>query len=574
MAICIPDPEIVTPTSKAEARLYAALCEQLDDDFLVLHSVAWISKPIGQGARDGEADFVIAHPRLGLLVIEVKGGEVSLDYERLQWTSRDRNGVLHDIKNPFDQAKGAKFSALEKLKESPIWQRLKLGRIPLAHAAFLPDIDNGQRLAGPDAPAALIGDRGDMGSLAAWVANAIGYWRAEPGAGAATLGPNGVAAVRQIFARIVSTRALLSTRLHEEEQQRIELTQRQAAILGYLSRHRKAMIAGGAGTGKTLIAREKAIRLAGEGMRTLLVCYNRGLADFLREQSQDVEGLDVAGFHQLASRWIERAKVEKGRDLMAEARRNYPTADRYNHQEPAALAEALDLFGPQYDAIVVDEAQDFGDDYWLPIEMMFTKPDDALLYVFLDENQGIYRRSAVIPVEGEPFVLDRNCRNTGRIHEAAYRYYRGEIVAAPPHDGVGVETLLASTPDKQAGAIAQLVTRLITEEGVAPHHIGVLVTQSGKMDACAKALASVAIPKSVRLGRIEDYGDGVVTVDTVARFKGLERAVIILWGLDDSDPVRDREILYVGLSRAKSVLFLCGTRAACERILAPPPTLA
>ena len=37
------------------------------------------------------------------------------------------------------------------------------------------------------------------------------------------------------------------------------------------------MIAGGAGTGKTLIAREKAVRLANEGMQTLLVCFNRGL---------------------------------------------------------------------------------------------------------------------------------------------------------------------------------------------------------------------------------------------------------------------------------------------------------
>ncbi|MBO9707142.1 MAG: AAA family ATPase [Caulobacter sp.] len=572
MAICIPPPEIIKPTSKAEARLYAALCEQLDDEFLVLHSVAWISKPRGQGPRDGEADFIIAHPRLGLLIVEVKGGEVSLDYGRLKWTSRDKGGVVHDIKNPFEQARTAKFSALEKLQESPIWLRLKLGRITLAHAAFMPDIDNGQRLAGPDAPPVLIGDRGNMNDLTAWVTGVFGYWRGEAGAGTAAMGPNGVDAVRQIFARVVSTRALLSTRLHEEEQQRIELTQRQAAILDVLSRQRKAMIAGGAGTGKTLIAREKAIRLAREGMRTLLVCYNRGLADFLREQSQDVEGLDVAGFHQLANRWIERAKAEKGRDLLAEVRRKYPKADRFNQQEPAALAEALDLFGPQYDAIVVDEAQDFGDDYWLPIEMLFTKPDESLLYVFLDENQGIYRRSAVIPVNGEPFVLDSNCRNTGRIHEAAYRYYRGEAVTAPQNEGVVVETLPGAGLDRQAGMIAQLVTRLVAEEHIAPHDIGILVTQSGKMEACAKALAALPIPKSVDFGRIEDYAPGVVIVDTVARFKGLERAVIILWGFDDSDPVRDREILYVGLSRAKSVLVLCGTAVACEKILSPPTT--
>src|SRR3546814_3045172 len=69
------------------------------------------------------------------------------------------------------------------------------------------------------------------------------------------------------------------------------------------------------------------------------------------------------------------------------------------------------------------------------------------------------------------------------------------------------------------------------------------------------------IPRGVKWGRIEAYAPHSITVDTVARFKGLERAIIILWGLDNSDPQRDRETLYVGMSRAKSILYLCGTPA-------------
>src|SRR3546814_1915311 len=49
------------------------------------------------------------------------------------------------------------------------------------------------------------------------------------------------------------------------------------------------------------------------------------------------------------------------------------------------------------------------------------------------------------------------------------------------------------------------------------------------------------IPRGVKWGRIEAYAPHSITVDTVARFKGLERAIIILWGLDNSDPQRDRE---------------------------------
>lgn len=39
----------------------------------------------------------------------------------------------------------------------------------------------------------------------------------------------------------------------------------------------------------------------------------------------------------------------------------------------------------------------------------------------------------------------------------------------------------------------------------------------------------------------------------------------MLWSLDNCAPEKDRETLYVGMSRAKSLLFLCGTREACER---------
>lgn len=72
MAVCVPALEFAHSTSDAELKLLKMLDEQLGDDFTVLHSVAWISKPRGTTPRDGEADFLIVHPRLGILVIEGK----------------------------------------------------------------------------------------------------------------------------------------------------------------------------------------------------------------------------------------------------------------------------------------------------------------------------------------------------------------------------------------------------------------------------------------------------------------------------------------------------------------------
>ena len=568
MAICIPAPDLAVSTSNAELRLLSAFARQLDDEFLVLHSVAWITKPGGQGPRDGECDLLICHPQYGVLAVEVKGGRIDLDYARLRWTSTDRNGVVHPIKNPFDQAKRSKYGILEKLKEAPAWKRLRIGWFMLGHAAFFPDIGDGRRLVGPDAPHNLIGDTGDLENLASWTVRVFSFWASEAPDDhrVNNIGKPGVDAVRRIFARVATTRPLLSARLQEEECKRIELTHRQAVILDFLARHRRVMISGGAGTGKTLIAREKAVRAAEEGMRTLLVCYNRGLADHLREQCAAIPNLDVASFHQVCHRWIERVHTELGRDLMAEAGRDYPDADPYNHHMPIALALAVDTLGPAYDAIVVDEAQDFGDEFWLPIEMLLTRPEEALLYVFLDENQDIYRRSASMPIAGEAMVLDRNCRNTQWIHAAAYAYYRGAAVEAPDIPGAELEILIATGTETQARAIAELITRLVAEEKVSPHEIAVLMCSTTDRELRERALARTTIPRSAKFGRLEEYGLGSVTVDSVSRFKGLERSVIILWAFEGCTPIGDRETLYVGMSRAKALLYLCGSREDCERL--------
>ena len=564
MTICIPSVEFAHSTSDAELQLLKMFDEQLGVDFTVLHSVAWISKPRGSTPRDGEADFLIVHPRFGVLVIEVKGGGISLDQNR-QWISTDRHGKKYKIKNPFDQAKRGKYSILEKLKESPAWTRLKIKRFNIGHAVFFPNIGTGHKFNAPESPHNIIGDRGNMGNLADWIAQVFDYWNGDSNGALDKIGTGGVDVITSIFARVVTTKPLLSARIQDEEKQRIELTRRQMDILDMLRRQKRVIISGGAGTGKTLIAREKAIRLANEGMKTLLVCLNRGLADHLREQCDNVSNLDVATFHQVCDKWTRRAKKEKGQDYLIEAKRNHPRADMFNQLMPNALSNAVDVLGPKYDAIIVDEGQDFGDEYWMPIEMLLNNFDHGLLYVFIDENQDIYKRSASIPIKMEPMTLDRNCRNTGEIHQAAYTHYRGAFVERSKIDGMEVQILGASTIQKQASSIGALITRLITEEKVQPHNIAVLLCDGIDKASYEQAISAVPIPRTAKYQKLENYAEGIITVDTVARFKGLERDVIILWAFDSHSI--NRKTLYVGMSRAKSILYLCGSTTSCEAIL-------
>jgi hypothetical protein len=93
-------------------------------------------------------------------------------------------------------------------------------------------------------------------------------------------------------------------------------------------------------------------------------------------------------------------------------------------------------------------------------------------------------------------------------------------------------------------------SRLVAEEKISAHDMAILLCDGRQKTVCERALTAVPIPSAARFARLEDYGECVVTVDTVARFKGLERDVIILWAFDDCSVVRDRETLYVGMSRA------------------------
>jgi superfamily I DNA/RNA helicase len=231
---------------------------------------------------------------------------------------------------------------------------------------------------------------------------------------------------------------------------------------------------------------------------------------------------------------------------------------------PYALARSTEETVLRYDAIIVDEAQDFLADYWLPIEMLLADATQGTLYAFLDHNQAIYGRAARPPIDDDPFLLTANCRNTRFIHDAAYRHYNGIETEHPENDGAPFEELLASTPEAQAGKVAKLVTRLIIEEKVRPIDIAVLIVGDPKQpiyDAITRQPLPRGSKWGIELHRLHD----AISVDTVARYKGLEAAVVFLCGFESTSPASDREMLYVGLSRAKSRVVLVGTKDAIHR---------
>lgn len=556
--------------SRAEAKFYRALRDKVPQEYVALFQVGWVLRREHDQTKDGEIDFLVCHPDRGYLCIEVKGGGVSFDATTGEWFSVDRNRQKHSIKNPVGQALRAKYSIRSKLNEHPRWRGLLPGDVLRGHTVFFPDITDVSALSRPDMPAALIGSERDLQAPAEWIDRVFVYWQNDAQA-FTPIGRRGIEIVREVFARSFFVVPLASSRLADQEARRLVLTKEQMRILDFLRSHRRVSVCGGAGTGKTVLALEKARRLAAEGFKTLLTCYNRQLADHLSSRCYGVSNLEVLSFHQLCHRQVEKAGQASGRDLVAEAKVTYPGKDLFDVQLPNALAYSLEVLPDRYDAIVCDEGQDFRDEYWVPIELLLSDYERSPLYIFYDGNQNIYARASTFPIRDEPFTLTTNCRNAAPIHVAAYEHYKGEPVNPSDIEGDDVQFDASPGRDAQAAKINSRIVDLIARQGVAAGDITVLIADAPRKADYYATLRRMPMPRPASWIEEGIRTRNTVLIDTIQRFKGLESAVVILWGLDTIDLARASELLYVGMSRAMSVLVVVGTAATCASLKKKAP---
>ena len=104
-ALFIPPIDPATMEHGSEADIAGAMLKSLPASYVVMHSLPWVNPArddIDAPAREGEADFLILHRQYGLLILEVKGGEITLK-GRLWYRHVKAN--LKPIKDPVTSGK-------------------------------------------------------------------------------------------------------------------------------------------------------------------------------------------------------------------------------------------------------------------------------------------------------------------------------------------------------------------------------------------------------------------------------------------------------------------------------------
>lgn len=566
----LAEPELTSLKSQAEAKFYRLCRDLLPRDWLVLFSVPWVGTTVAGRRYDGEADFILFIPGSGLLVIEVKGGGVEYVPSEGRWYSTDGRRNRHAIKDPFRQVVAEKHAVLDILRNDAGWKGAHSGWALAGHAVMLPDVDRVEGAAGPESPREILGGRTHLGDVQKWVESVLTYWAGQS-RDWQPLSLRSLSAAESALSGPLEARPLMAVQLEVEERVRLQLTEQQGRVLRAISSRKRASICGGAGTGKTLLAMERSRALAKAGNRTLLICYNRLLADFMKVACEGESNLFAMTYHQLCEWRVNLARERSGRELLEEAKATYAartSQDLFDVQLPYALALSAEVLEDRFDAVIIDEGQDFREEYWIGVELLLRDEVSSLLYVFYDQNQSLYTKARSMPVKDEPFVLSFNCRNTASIHQLAYGFFSGDATDPPPgNPGVPIAMLTAPTAASQAEALHAAIVNLLVQERVHPRQIGVLVCGQPK-EAFMSALRGRPLPRGVAWSfEGPALADGI-RVDTVRRFKGLEADVVFLWGIDSVPTEDSKEILYVGISRAKSRLTLVGSAGACRELLA------
>lgn len=534
-------PGVINPNteSAAERQLYAAFRDSLDDDYVVFHSVAWQSPARDGRTRDGEADFVIAHPRHGILVIEAKGGIIRHDPQSGLWASVDTGNVVHPIHDPFNQAKTSKYVLRDQLAAMLGGQRA----FTIGHAVAFPNVMASASLLGLDRPRDIVLDASDVADVAGWVRRALDYWRGSASRKDTAPGQAAVTELLRLLGKAWELRPALWGEFIQENQRLIQLTEQQFMILDLLNRQRRAAICGCAGSGKTMLAVEKATRLAAQGFRVLLACFNKSLAHDLRNQLKTQSNLDILHFHELAA-----GIAKQGGTLPRMA----DEAAYFREDLPTAMFEALAVVPNRYDAVIVDEGQDFEESWWTPLELLLHDSESGIFYIFYDDNQRIYVEQNAFPMKQEPYHLTVNCRNTQHIHRQVLRFYQGEVqpTALGPI-GRPVEIVRYGAPGQVHTAVMKLLHRLAIDERVPTDELLVMTPLSPE-----KSGLQYKTPGRVTLADRLPVTPGQVFTTTIHNFKGLERSIVVLaeaerWSRDNLE-----RLLYVACSRARNHLIV------------------
>lgn len=576
-------------TSDAERRIYHLLKDKLDENYHVFHSSLWSSVRDDGTVVDGEADFIVVHPEHGIVIFEVKGGNIGYDGTTKEWTSVDRHGVSHKIKDPFGQARDAAHTLKAHLQRVDATKPYAKSYW-LQYAAWFPDITwKSGSMPMMHIPEGCVLDRSSRENPARAIETILSRNKAKR-----TITPDALRALIDILAPQRTIKAQLRDQIKDDAEVFIQLKDDQYRKLEMMRHHPRITVRGAAGTGKTVIALEKARQLALQGFNVLFLCSNPALAQWIvsmvgEEPAHIQTRITVRNVEQLCVDLSGQAGLSLNdvTDEVPEELGNRAFQSRLATSVARSIAK-LESHGQftQFDAILVDEAQDIERPLWTPLYKLLRDKGNGKFIAFYDPAQrdGDDDGTPYLPNRDvHEIVLTDNCRNTQAIFRTAQEYYLGlELPTCVGPEGSPVVWFDPATPaigsvkpeERDAAALEMVLDVLIEKEGISPREIIVVV---GRSKDGSTLYRRRFIGNHLLSNHIDVRDPRFVRIITVRSAKGLESPVLVLAELDGIQKVRASQpklynrYMYMATSRAIHQLIVLSSP---EKTLPLQPALS
>lgn len=354
------------------------------------------------------------------------------------------------------------------------------------------------------------------------------------------------------------------------------------------------ILKGVAGSGKTLVlaCRAKYLKTIYPDYKILVVCYNNSLCNHLRQMFGDDfnEKIEVLNFHSLVK------SVTKTKLFML----NNEKQAEYNSRVGNILIDYLEQNeidqADQYDAILIDEGQDFAQEWIVGLSKLVKAETNNILFCY-DPAQNIFNRkkpswrSVGLQVQGKkPVELLKCYRNTKEILDIAKEFLNPQLLDSLQNNDEYDRVLDPDTGECKTGEypsiyhendvrnLADLIARKIRQllnSNIAARDIAILQAKSTEYDLLVTSLKeklTIYCP-DVELDFIFSSADkkalnlqtNSIKIMNVESSKGLEFTHVFFIGLDymprlgeNRDVDSERKLAYVGMTRAKNKLFILG----------------
>lgn len=507
----------------SERIVYQELKNQLPDSFDVFYSVKWTSYENGSLVKS-EADFIVASPDYGFLCLEVKGGTGIRIEDNVWYVADTVHGERKLNVSPYDQAEKSMyfFNSTFSNKYNTRYQGIYGAGVVFP---FYPvndelGLDNRNRTCTIDSR--------ELNDVYSKIKKMFRLW------GGASFGRRLYSKTQhEAFLELVRERVAISAAagalVKYKEQQLSVINRVQENYIYFLSNVRQFYIRGGAGTGKTWIAMKMAMDEAVSGdKKVLFLCASERLADVVREEIGTM------------------VEVKDTRMLFSSVIKDFQSFSSPTYQ---GIHDNIKPDCEKYDAIFVDEAQDFTAEWAQVVRKLLVDPQESRLGVFYDDVQVLREESfsdgfGIITL---PFLLHENIRNTANIYNwTSEKTNLGKDMIANPVEGPTPQTEVIQEKGQLTLTLEFLLKKYLSDEHLSNHSLIILtddVSYLSEMYASGLAKWRLVHGTTTRGNEVSLY--------SVEEFKGLEADMVIYI----HSAAASQNMNYIAYTRAKYYLI-------------------